>query len=101
MNPLAATNEVYVPAFVVEIVDKKGDSGCWVFMKGQAKAPQDRALPLWIVRYWRPTETGSKQIRHWDEGYRVIGTNYLRIGRRIKKQEAGNAHPPLRPKTKP
>ena len=33
MNPLAATNEVHVPAFVVEILDKKQHSGCWVFMK--------------------------------------------------------------------
>ena len=31
----------------------------------------------------------------------MIGTNFLRISRRIKKHEAGNAHPPLRPKTEP
>ena len=31
----------------------------------------------------------------------MIGTNYLRIGRRIKKQEAGNAPCSLRPKTEP
>ena len=33
LNPLAATNEVHVPAFVVEILDKKQHSGCLVFMK--------------------------------------------------------------------
>ena len=43
----------------------------------------------------------SKQIRHWDEGYHVIGTNYLQIGHRIKKEEAGNAPCSLRPKTEP
>ena len=58
-------------------------------------------LPRGMAPYWRPMETGSKQIRPWDKGYRVIGTSYLQLGCRIKKQEAGNAHPPLQPKTGP
>ena len=43
MNPLAATNEVHVPAFVVEILDKK--TAQWLlgfYEKGNAKAPPDR-----------------------------------------------------------
>ena len=70
-------------------------------MKRAGQGATGPTLPAWMAGYWRPTETGSKQIRHWDEGYRVIGTNYLRIGRRIKKQEAGNAQCSLRPKTEP
>ena len=31
----------------------------------------------------------------------MIGTNYLQIGRQIKKHEAGNAPCSLRPKTEP
>ena len=59
------------------------------------------ALPGWIARYWRPSQAGPAQTRCRNGRSYMAGTNAIQIWGRPAKRKAGNAHPPLRPKTEP